>query len=94
MIPPFLGIAADKYKVRFYEGSRNSCAIDKPVKSMLHAKDIMTSPAYMVNEDTPIFEIASIFAEKDINRVPVIDKNDHLVGIVARADIFQATCTL
>lgn len=58
------------------------------------AKDIMTSPARTVFEDTPVFEIASIFAEKNINRVPVIDKNSHLVGIVARADIFQATCIL
>jgi CBS domain-containing protein len=59
-----------------------------------HAKDIMTSPAHTVTEDTPIFEIASIFAEKEINRVPVLDKNDQLVGIVARADIFRTTCDL
>ena len=59
-----------------------------------YAKDIMTSPAHTVFEDTPIFEIASIFAEKNINRVPVLDQNSHLVGIVARADIFQATCVL
>ena len=58
------------------------------------AKDIMTSPVLTVGEDTPVFEIASIFAEKNINRVPVLDKNGHLVGIVARADIFQATCAL
>ena len=58
------------------------------------AKDIMTSPAHTVFEDTPVFEIASIFAEKNINRVPVLDKNGHLVGIVARADIFQAACFL
>ena len=59
-----------------------------------HAKDIMTSPARTVLESTPVFEIASIFAEEDINRVPVINKNDRLVGIVARADIFRTTCTL
>ena len=59
-----------------------------------HAKDIMTSPAQTVSESTPIFEIASIFAEKDINRVPVLDKDGHLVGIVARADIFRTTCAL
>ncbi len=58
------------------------------------AKDIMTSPALSVYEDTPVFEIASIFAEKNISRVPVTDKSGHLVGIVARADIFQATCIL
>ena len=59
-----------------------------------HAKDIMTSPAHTVLETTPIFEIASIFAEKNINRVPVIDEDGHLVGIVTRADIFQSTCAL
>ncbi len=59
-----------------------------------HAKDIMTSPAQTVSESTPIFEIASIFAEKDINRVPVLDENGHLAGIVARADIFRTTCLL
>ena len=58
------------------------------------AKDIMTSPALTVFDDTPVFEIASIFAEKNINRVPVLDQNGHLVGIVARADIFRTTCAL
>ena len=58
------------------------------------AKDIMTSPALTVYDDAPVFEIASIFAEKNINRVPVLDKNGHLVGIVARADIFRTTCAL
>jgi len=58
------------------------------------AKDIMASPAITVNEGTPVFEIASIFAEKNINRVPVLDQNGHLVGIVARADIFRKTCAL
>jgi CBS-domain-containing membrane protein len=59
-----------------------------------HAKDIMTSPAQTVSESTPIFEIASVFAEKEINRVPVLDENGHLVGIVATADIFRTTCLL
>ena len=58
------------------------------------AKDIMIAPVCTVFESTPIFEIASIFAEKNINRVPVLDKDDHLVGIVARADIFRTTCAL
>jgi len=58
------------------------------------AKDIMTSPALTIFDDTPVFEIASIFAEKNINRVPVLDQNNHLVGIVARTDIFRTTCAL
>jgi len=59
-----------------------------------HAKDIMTSPAYTVSETASILEIASIFAQKNINRVPVIDKYGRLAGIVTRADIFRSTCVL
>jgi len=55
------------------------------------AEDIMTSPPIIVNEDTPISEITSIFTEKNINRVPVTDKADKLIGIVARANIAQAS---
>lgn len=36
------------------------------------AENIMTAPALTVNEDTPIAEIADLFTEKNINRVPVI----------------------
>jgi len=58
------------------------------------AKDIMTSPALTVSEKTPVFEIAAMFAEKSINRVPVTDKKGNLLGIVARADLFNAACAL
>jgi CBS-domain-containing membrane protein len=54
-----------------------------------NAEDIMTSPAVTVHEDTSVTEIAKIFSEKNINRVPVTDKNRHLVGIISRADIVR-----
>jgi CBS domain-containing membrane protein len=58
------------------------------------AKDIMTSPAITVHDETPISKIGEIFSEKSINRVPVIGENDELVGIVTRADILQSYCIL
>lgn len=62
--------------------------------SMRHekAEDIMTSPPVTVVEDTPVSEIANIFTEKNINRVPVIDQKGRLTGIVARSDIVQSSC--
>lgn len=54
------------------------------------AEDIMTSPAITVREDTTVMEIADIFTKKGINRVPVINSEGHLVGIVSRADIVRA----
>jgi CBS domain-containing membrane protein len=56
------------------------------------AVDIMTSPAVTVNNETSIFEIANIFTKDRINRVPVTDHKNRLIGIVARADIVQASC--
>jgi CBS domain-containing protein len=56
------------------------------------AEEIMTSPAISVGQDTLVSEIANIFTEKNINRVPVTDQNGKLLGIVARADIMQSSC--
>ena len=55
------------------------------------AEDIMTSPAKCVGEDTPVSEIARIFTQKNINRVPIIDEEGGLIGIVARADVVQSS---
>jgi CBS-domain-containing membrane protein len=53
------------------------------------AKEIMTTPPVCVGEDTPVSEIARIFEEKHINRVPVTDGAGKLTGIVSRADILR-----
>jgi len=55
------------------------------------AEDIMTSPAITVREDTPVSEIATIFTERAINRVPVTDNGNKLLGIVAREDIVKSS---
>jgi CBS domain-containing membrane protein len=58
------------------------------------AEGIMTRPPVTVSEEATISEIASLMAEKRINRVPVTDGEGRLVGIVARADIVQTSCTI
>jgi CBS domain-containing protein len=58
---------------------------------MQKAEDIMTSPAITVREDTPVFEIANMFIEKNINRTPVTDRSNKLIGIVTRADIVRSS---
>ncbi len=53
----------------------------------------MTSPAITVSEETAVNEIAGILTEKNINRVPVINPDGVLTGIVSRADIVRASYT-
>jgi len=59
--------------------------------SLQKAEDIMTSPAIIVREDATVFEISNIFFLKNINRVPVTDREGKLLGIVSRADIVRAS---
>lgn len=56
------------------------------------ACDIMTSPAVTVHEKATIKEIAAMFTQYNINRVPVINKSQELIGIVTRTDIVRSSC--
>jgi len=53
-------------------------------------EDIMTSPAVTVEGSTSLLEIASLLKKKKINRVPVIDQQNYLVGIISRQDIVHS----
>ena len=58
------------------------------------AEDIMTRPAITIKEDASTSKVKEILATKNINRVPVVDQEGKLVGIVARTDIVQTFCTI
>ncbi|MBI5739811.1 MAG: CBS domain-containing protein [Nitrospirae bacterium] len=53
-------------------------------------RDIMTSPAITTAADEDIKEVARIFDEKRIKRLPVVDDENRLLGIVSRADLIRA----
>ncbi len=74
----FMGVVAECLK------GKGCVAV--PIRGQ-NAEDIMTSPAVTVNEETSIMEIANILTEKNINRVPVINQQGRLVGIISRADV-------
>ena len=54
-----------------------------------NAEDIMTSPVITANEETPVSDIVNLFAQKNINRVPILSQDKKLVGIVSREDALQ-----
>jgi CBS domain-containing membrane protein len=55
------------------------------------AADIMSSPPVTVREDTPVAEVAGLLTEKEINRVPVVDGNGRIAGVVSRGDVVRST---
>lgn len=58
----------------------------------LKAMDIMSSPPTTVHLKTTLLDVANTLDRFNINRVPVIDDNKKLVGIIARSDLVQAMC--
>ncbi len=56
------------------------------------AKDVMTPDVVTVDPDTPLQEIADLFEQHGVKRVPVV-KKERLVGIVSRANLVQALAT-
>jgi len=51
------------------------------------AKDIMSSPVITIGEDDLVTKAAALMTEKNIKRLPVINKQGGLVGIISRLDI-------
>jgi len=64
----------------------------KSLKKFLGTKveDVMTAEIKTVKEETPIGEAANMMIKYNINRVPVLDSKDEMVGIVTRADIVKS----
>ena len=52
--------------------------------------DAMESPAVTVGPDDTIETIATRMHDHDVSRIPVVDADGVLVGIVARGDILRA----
>jgi len=53
------------------------------------AADIMTRPAVTVTADEPVTSAARLMYSCKVKRLPVVDLDGHLVGIVSRADVLR-----
>jgi CBS domain-containing protein len=53
------------------------------------AGDLMTSPAVTITPDDTIERAARLMYAHKAKRLPVVDANDHLVGIVSRSDLLS-----
>jgi CBS domain-containing protein len=49
--------------------------------------DAMTAELFTAAPDTPVFEAIRLMGDKQVRRIPVVDENGALEGIVSMADI-------
>ncbi|HUM10642.1 MAG TPA: CBS domain-containing protein [Myxococcaceae bacterium] len=50
-------------------------------------EDVMTDDVSAVMEDEPLTSVLDLMGSRQIRRVPVVDRNDRLLGIISMADI-------
>lgn len=53
-------------------------------------EDLMSKDIIIVNENDTFDYVANVMINKSINRVPVVDENNFLKGIICRYDIIKA----
>jgi CBS domain-containing protein len=56
----------------------------------LTAQDIMSRHPYSVMQKTTVATLIHMLKTSDLIRVPVVDAQNHLIGIVARRDVVRA----
>ena len=52
--------------------------------------EVMTSDPIAVSPDKPLKEAAQLMHEQEVRRLPVLDAEGHVVGILTRGDIIRA----
>jgi CBS domain-containing protein len=55
--------------------------------SSLKVNEIMSKSVRSVKEDTPVSEVLDLMSSAEIRRVPVVNGNNELVGIISLGDI-------
>lgn len=69
-------------------------ALDYVRSHGVHARDVMNPEVVSVAEDAPLSQLATIFEQRRIRRIPVL-RDGRMVGLVTRADLVRvlaATC--
>lgn len=55
-------------------------------QASVQISDLMSFPVHTVNAKTPMSEVARILRQKGCTGLPVVDEDDHLVGVISRRD--------
>lgn len=66
---------------------RSECLLEEVLTKKV--RDLMTIPAITVHLEDPVAKIIELFKKKRINRLPVVDAEGRLKGIIARGDLFK-----
>jgi CBS domain-containing protein len=61
---------------------------------MITVKEIMTSKPYVLKAEDTLQDACRLMNEKGIRHVPIVDKDDYLLGLITHRDVLAASDTL
>lgn len=56
---------------------------------MVVAKELMNTDVYSIQADKKVFALLELFEEKKVSGVPVVDKNNQLIGMITIGDVLS-----
>ncbi|MFB7541993.1 CBS domain-containing protein [Streptomyces zaomyceticus] len=62
---------------------------DLLARDELAARDLMTRPAITVHAEETVSDAARLMVRREVERLPVVDEEERLVGIVTRRDLLR-----
>ncbi|MFF7647561.1 CBS domain-containing protein [Streptomyces canus] len=57
-------------------------------------RDVMHVPAVSVPGDMPFLDVARTLAREQVNAVPVVDAEDHVIGVVSESDLLAKAAVM
>lgn len=77
--------------VEDYVHARNFERMEENLESFLNVpvKNAMNTHVTSIDPDTPIMEAQSILLTHKFSRLPIVNKNNELIGIISQGDIFR-----
>ncbi|KUO15987.1 CBS domain-containing protein [Streptomyces dysideae] len=59
-----------------------------------HVRDVMRVPAVSVPGDMPFLDVAHTLSREHLSAVPVVDAEDHVVGVVSESDLLAKAAVM
>jgi CBS domain-containing protein len=57
--------------------------------AQVSASEVMSSPVFSVTADQDVTKSCKTFSDKEVRRLPVVDKKNHIIGILSLADLAE-----
>jgi len=57
--------------------------------TQVSASEVMSSPVFTITADQDLAKSCKTFSDKEVRRLPVVDKKNHVIGILSLTDLAE-----